>query len=1066
MKPLRLEFSGLNSYRERQTVDFEQLGKGGLFGIFGPTGSGKSSVLDAVTLALYGKVDRAEHNSRGIINMREKTAEVLFAFELGGVRYQVQRRYERVKGDPQGARAGSVRLTTGDGSVLADQPRTVNERLARIIGLTYDEFSRAVVLPQGKFSQFLNLKGAERAEMLGHILRLDRFGEPLYQAAKQRSDRWRQEADTNLARRNDLGDCSDAAISKARDEAAAKAAELKQAEDEYVRARVSYDEATGLKALNDKLTVARDRKKALDANTADIERDRTSLDLARRAAPLRSLIETAKRLVSDGSQIRTRLVAVDAELNTAQTLLKVAQEESQCAREQQESQEPALTAQVIRLQEALAVKTELDGLTLQAEKADSNVCQLTDAAAKERTAVTKLQREAERIAGEVESLSERQQMLAVDPVRRGLITMALQALTNLENAEKDLGDAQSDAGRKSQAVQAARTKAMSAYRRLAAIASSRYYFDGQGNLAERPAEIPAMQDASSGSQLLAVAENEIEYAERLEREASQRASLALIRDQACVLASELREGQPCPVCGSLSHPHVTASDASYHRRATEAQEVIRECAGTMQTWYKTLQSAAFQWDNCRSNQEEALLRVVGKESSVSEILEIFLQSAKEGLGEGFRRETAKEDIRSRSLEMAVHDRQHATVSQALADARLEEAAVRSELGRVRDSLGELESRRNSAATEAAMFRKQVEDRKNKIHRMTDGEDPSGGIAVARAAIRDLRDRVRLTQATETAQRSQVDKLTREAAGLQSTAARIETQMKRNGQALAEGLTAAGFETQQLAEQAMLPDPALRSLELRIQEHQRESDRVYDQIRQLEEESGGREFSPQEHAKLEATVQRLETAVKTLNQETAVAQKALDDIGLRRIRWDKLERHRQEAEKQRDVASRLASMLRGKAFVKFLAEEHLRDMAADASGRLGSLTGQRYALEIVDGTDFAIRDDFNGGERRSVATLSGGETFLTSLALALALSSKVQLRGQYPLGFFVLDEGFGTLDDEKLDSVIGALERLHDKDRMVGVISHVKELKERLHYYLEVTAAPEEGAGSKVVSKVG
>ncbi len=108
MKPLKLEFRGLNSYREPQTVDFEQLGRGGLFGIFGPTGSGKSSVLDAVTLALYGKVDRAENNAGGIINLKEKFAEVSFVFELGGVRYSVQRVYERVKGDPK-ARARKAR---------------------------------------------------------------------------------------------------------------------------------------------------------------------------------------------------------------------------------------------------------------------------------------------------------------------------------------------------------------------------------------------------------------------------------------------------------------------------------------------------------------------------------------------------------------------------------------------------------------------------------------------------------------------------------------------------------------------------------------------------------------------------------------------------------------------------------------------------------------------------------------------------------------------------------------------------------------------------------------------
>ncbi|HRC54135.1 MAG TPA: SbcC/MukB-like Walker B domain-containing protein, partial [Bacillota bacterium] len=155
------------------------------------------------------------------------------------------------------------------------------------------------------------------------------------------------------------------------------------------------------------------------------------------------------------------------------------------------------------------------------------------------------------------------------------------------------------------------------------------------------------------------------------------------------------------------------------------------------------------------------------------------------------------------------------------------------------------------------------------------------------------------------------------------------------------------------------------------------------------------------------------------------------------------------------------LVTGRRFVQFLAQEHLKDMIREASITLGSLTGQRYALELSDDLEFVVRDDFNGGERRSVSTLSGGETFLTSLALALALSSNIQLKGKYPLGFFFLDEGFGTLDSTKLDLVMDALERIRDKERMVGVISHVKELKDRLPTYLEVIPAADDGTGSQI-----
>ncbi|MDZ5038528.1 SbcC/MukB-like Walker B domain-containing protein, partial [Clostridium perfringens] len=114
-----------------------------------------------------------------------------------------------------------------------------------------------------------------------------------------------------------------------------------------------------------------------------------------------------------------------------------------------------------------------------------------------------------------------------------------------------------------------------------------------------------------------------------------------------------------------------------------------------------------------------------------------------------------------------------------------------------------------------------------------------------------------------------------------------------------------------------------------------------------------------------------------------------------------------------------------------------------------------------GGGFVIRDDANGGVRRPVSTLSGGEPFLTSLALALALSAQIQLRGQYPLQFFFLDEGFGTLDPELLETVITALERLHTDKLTVGIISHVPELRARLPRKLVVRPAEQAGAGSQL-----
>ena len=180
MRPLQLKLTGINSYREEQIIDFETLTSQGLFGIFGPTGSGKSSILDAMTLALYAKLPR---DTKNFINTNEKKANVSFLFSITTDK---TRKYlaERSFRYHTGTSASTVRNTTGrlilyEGdteTVLADKPTEVTNECIRLLGLTSEDFMRTVVLPQGQFSEFLRLKNKERRVMLQRIFHLEKYG--------------------------------------------------------------------------------------------------------------------------------------------------------------------------------------------------------------------------------------------------------------------------------------------------------------------------------------------------------------------------------------------------------------------------------------------------------------------------------------------------------------------------------------------------------------------------------------------------------------------------------------------------------------------------------------------------------------------------------------------------------------------------------------------------------------------------------------------------------------------------------------------------------------------------
>ena len=205
----------------------------------------------------------------------------------------------------------------------------------------------------------------------------------------------------------------------------------------------------------------------------------------------------------------------------------------------------------------------------------------------------------------------------------------------------------------------------------------------------------------------------------------------------------------------------------------------------------------------------------------------------------------------------------------------------------------------------------------------------------------------------------------------------------------------------------------------------------------------------------AKAEALRARAKELTASLGALERQISDMSTRLARRTELQSQAEKLRRELDSVTDLKQVLRGNALVEYVANQYLEDITRKAGERLMFLTGKRYNLELgVDG--FIVRDMELGGAPRATSTLSGGETFLVSLALALSLSLHINLRGR-PLGFFFLDEGFGTLDDKLLGTVMEALTMLARDNFSIGVISHVNVLKERIPAQLIVSTGPD---GSK------
>ncbi|WKK93961.1 AAA family ATPase [Clostridioides difficile] len=190
MRPIRLELTGLNSYIDKQVIDFEKLIERGLFGIFGTTGSGKSTILDAITIAMYGNISR---NTKEYINSVCDKAIISYEFEIGSKntrrRYIVDRTIARSKTGTKTSNARLIEvLNDNTQNVLADKVVEVNEKVAQVVGLTANDFTRSVVLPQDKFNEFLRLSRADRRDMLERIFNLEKYGRSLGEKVKKRKN--------------------------------------------------------------------------------------------------------------------------------------------------------------------------------------------------------------------------------------------------------------------------------------------------------------------------------------------------------------------------------------------------------------------------------------------------------------------------------------------------------------------------------------------------------------------------------------------------------------------------------------------------------------------------------------------------------------------------------------------------------------------------------------------------------------------------------------------------------------------------------------------------------------
>ncbi|HHO53742.1 MAG TPA: SMC family ATPase [Deltaproteobacteria bacterium] len=1006
MRPTLLELEGFTCYRQRVVVPFGEV-KGPL-AIAGPTGSGKSSLLDAILFALYGQVPRVGRQVASLVTKGERRAAVRFEFDHGEARYRVVR---TTYSNTRPATAQLERIDE-DEVRIADGVREVNARLQHLLGLTHEAFMQAVILPQGRFASFLQARPSDRRSLLTELLGLEilnDMGSLANEEARTARDR------SSFIEEQLAGDFTDATV---------EAVEALEAELASLGRTIASLER-GQQAAEQQLVVlrrrreatrrwrgARRRREALQLDAPRIEAARIALEAHARARQLEGPRDTAVRTAAAHSRAVSALEAATTRL--AQR--RAAQATAQAAHDAAEARALEIPgwrgrlAQLVRLEEQRRARQRQEKLLADLE--------------------TRLSR-GRSAAGELEAtLAE---VVAEGQRHAEALALALEQLAAL-GYDRDVHEqikGQQQAGFELQRLEAALAESGVSLERLTA---------ERGRLAALVVEAQGSVERTEAT--LAQARRRFAQARAAHRDAEGAHKAAALRDQ-------LHVGHPCPVCDQAVVELPSASAPPELARSQQAMErAEREGQAARARWdeaveaHKTAVQRLERLDAQLIEQQQQQQRTRAERDAAAEALRQAIDPWIPGAAPPLQRlaEATERLARAAEAHDALQARRQATERRhALAETRRGELSARYQEQRTRTTelqhevdaaRAQLEAMRPPDGVELGTEGLEVERRRLEASiEAAEATARATGAALAEA-------RQALAVAQDRHQRAEADA---DAAAAEATAA---------AEAAEAAAIAAGFASLKAAAGAILSESAAAELQHTIETHVRERQQAEATEAEVAPIVADAPVSAVDVTRAEASLSANAAALK--QQAEARARLAERCRGMRQ-RVGRARELREELLKARargELYTALANELRGNRFPAWLLETEFRDLVKHASKRLFRFSG-RYTL-LYEDPDFLVVDHDNAMETRSTATLSGGETFLCSLALALELSEQIQRRaGSMHLDCLFIDEGFGTLDPETLDTVAEAIEDLAQGNRLVGLISHVATLTERMPSRLEV-----------------
>lgn len=1011
MIPVQLTLEGIYSYQESQKIDFEDLTEAGLFGIFGAVGSGKSSILEAISFALYGETERLNSRDRrayNMMNLKSNRSYIEFDFiNFENKKYRATREFRRNSKNFEDVKTPSVTFYEWKNESWIPLDHSNSEE---IVGLSYANFKRTIIIPQGQFKEFLELGAAERTSMMKEIFGLQRFD--LHNNVSLINTKNRSELDHLEGQLKGFEEITEEQIAATKENLSLEEQKFKETLKRFRETEEKYIRLKGLKddfeLLNQKKSDF--QKVAQQKSEIDILEKRTEIydRISRIFTPL---LSEKKKLAGEISEQHLQKEHQQKVLNTTQLQFEKLKSELASIQPQYEALPQSKTQEndLSLILQMMNVSDEIKTLKERTENGSRKV--------KEVEAQQKL------IQQKIHELSKNAELLKpgkLDPVL--LVNVGNWFLENKKLQENLSGQIKKADAKKNEIHRISEE--------LEALKIN-----------------PATFKDDFRSQ--------IENLENKKKELSEKRNHLEVQQKLAHFASELHDGESCPLCGATEHPNIVEYD-DITSELNEIQQQLDHIDHQKEHIQKQLSEAEKILDRKKIFEEQ----LKSEEELVKQIqiqIEIHHQNF---IWKEFKadNESDFEDKRQHSF----------AIEKQMDELNLQISQEQKKLDEERNNLDSYNKALEKFRLDEAKKEEQIRTNETNLKVLEWNHYAEKEVSEVEEIFNKLATSNRETEQNYQQLLKEEKEISPKLAEHKTIVAQLEKRISELEKEIADNnlLIETALQEHQL-DQNKLSEILAEAIDVqkeknRIQQFRIIFETLKNSILELEYKLKDFSFDHEEFSAVETQFASLELEVKAANDSMVKIQAEIERLEKEFKKKEDLLKTFAQLQKRADNLKIMMNLFKGAGFVQYVSSIYLRQLCDHANVRFHRMTRNQLSLQLNDNNDFEIIDYLNEGRSRSVKTLSGGQAFQVSLSLALALAESVQSNAKAEKNFFFIDEGFGTQDLESVNIVFETLVNLQKENRIVGIISHVEELKEKIPVSLNIIKDEERGSLIEII----